>query len=109
MTGRFCSLKNIVVRSIDGLTNDSGAGTPESLEAELVKENKMVQGVALSDSCALHDLQSVFRLPIRHYMGDGGLDNRNAMQLIHAVWDMFAKFMEYFASDTWRRALSRMW
>jgi hypothetical protein len=108
-TGCVYSLEKIGVENIDGLTNDSGAGTPESLEAELVKENKMVQGVALSDSCALHDLQSVFRLPIRHYMGDGGLDNRNAMQLIHAVWDMFAKFKEYFASDTWRRALSRMW
>jgi hypothetical protein len=108
-TGCVYSLEKIGVDNIDGLTNDSGAGTPESLQAELVEKDKMVEGVALADSCALHDLQSVFRLPIRHYMGDGGLDNRNAMQLIHAVWDMFAKFKEHFTSDTWRRALSRMW
>jgi hypothetical protein len=108
-TGCIYSLEKIGLDNIDGLTNDSGAGTPESLTVELVKRFKMVKAVALEDSCALHDLQSVFRLPVRHYMGDGGLDNRNAMQLIHAVWDMFAKFTEYFASDTWKRALSRIW
>jgi hypothetical protein len=104
-----CSLEKIGIESIDGPTNDSGAGTLEFLVAELVKANKMVQGVALSDSSALHDLQSISHLPMRHCTGDGGLDNRNVMQLIHAVWDMFAKFKECFALDTWRRALSRTW
>ena len=43
-------------------------------------------------------------------MCNGALDNRSVMQLIHVVlWDMFAKFKEHFASDTWRRALSRIW
>jgi hypothetical protein len=109
VTGCVYSLEKIGIESSDGLTNDSGAGTPESLVSELIKEKKMVEGFAFSDLCTLHDLQSIFCLPIWHYMGNGGLDNRNVMQLIHAVWDMFAKFKEYFASDTWRRVLSRMW
>jgi hypothetical protein len=108
-TGCVCSLEKIGVETIDGLTNDSGAGAPESLEAELAKENKMAKAVALSESCGLHDLQSDFRLPMRHCMGDGGLDNRNAMQLTRAVFDMFAKFKDNFATDTWKRALSRTW
>jgi hypothetical protein len=66
-TGCIYSLENIGIENIDGLTNDSGAGTPESLEAELIKQNKMVEGIALSKSRGLHDLQSIFCLPIRHY------------------------------------------
>jgi hypothetical protein len=61
--------------------NDSGAWTPESLEAQLMKANKMILGWALSDSCTLHDLQSLFRLPTRRCMGNGGLESRDAMQL----------------------------
>jgi hypothetical protein len=46
-TGCVYSLEKIGIENIDGLANDSGAGTPKSLQAELVKENKMVEAVAL--------------------------------------------------------------
>jgi hypothetical protein len=35
------------------------------------------------DSCGLHDIQSVFRLAMQQYVGEGNLDSRNAIQLLH--------------------------
>jgi hypothetical protein len=70
---------------INGSTSDSGAGTPESYANACAKIGIWhLQGIA--DSCGLHDLQSVFRLAMQQFVGEGGLDARNAIQLLHTVF-----------------------
>ena len=72
-------------KQISGSTSDSGAGTPESF-----KKACTILGIwhaqGMIDSCGLHDLQSVFRLSMEQYVGEGGLDARNVIQLLHTVY-----------------------
>lgn len=58
------------------------------------------------DSCALHDLQSVFRLPCSHYIGQGGLDNQNAIQLFHMLWSLWDNLN---ASSQWKKTVHKIW
>jgi hypothetical protein len=82
---------------------DSGCGTPESFEKVLVYINRMDPEDSDVDSCGLHDLQSIFRLPIQHYIGNGGLGNRNCVQAIHSVYDLINTFCDLPGS--WLRAI----
>jgi hypothetical protein len=70
-----------------GATVDSGAGTPELMAASLDKVFFFADD-AMADSCGLHDLQSVFRLAIKTYVGEGNVESRNAVQLLHALWTL---------------------
>jgi hypothetical protein len=67
-------------KQINGSTSDSGAGTPESYANACAKIGIWHQQ-GISDSCGLHDLQSVFRLAMQQFVGEGGLESRNAIQL----------------------------
>ena len=67
------------------VTVDSSAGTPESLKVSLMNIQLWGTHLALADSCGIHDIQSLFRLPIAQWIGEGGLDRRNTIQLIHTV------------------------
>jgi hypothetical protein len=93
-------------KRLDGLVVDSGAGTPESLQRALVDIDRMT-AEGFDDSCGLHDCQSIFRLAIQHYIGDGGLGKRNAVQCNHAVYDMFARFSEYMGY--WRDFVTKLY
>jgi hypothetical protein len=70
-------------------TVDSGCGTPESMQQALVESNQMDPQDSDTTLCGLHNLQSIFCLPIQHYIGNGGLDKRNAVQVIDSIFDMF--------------------
>ena len=106
-TGTKASLKLVghETKELMGLTGDSGQGTPEST-AQALREGGIWHARAMEDSCGLHDLQSVFRLPIEHYIGDGGLDNNNALQYIHTVFSFFKEVRPRWADMvivTWER------
>jgi hypothetical protein len=97
---------NRLALKVFGLSADSGGGTPESLFDALSQiERADVNGDG--DSCGLHDNQSEFRLPIEHFIGPGGLDNRNAIQAEHAVYDLFKVFKEL--SGSWPKMISVLW
>ena len=91
----FCPPQNnnshvTILPKTDGICLDSGQGTPESLGAELKKLN-LVTPFFASDSCGLHDLQSVFRYPVLQCIGSGGLETDNAIQLLHTTFSFFVE------------------
>jgi hypothetical protein len=57
-----------------------------------------------ADSCGLHNLQSAFPLALQYYVGVGGLDLRNAIQLLHT---MFALYMEL--KKGWKKIVRAVW
>jgi hypothetical protein len=59
-------------KQINGSTSDSGAGTPESYASACAKIG-IWHEQGISDSCGLHDLQSVFCLAMQQFVGEGGL------------------------------------
>jgi hypothetical protein len=68
------------VLKFGGATVDPGCGTPGSFQQALIEINPMDPEDSDIDSCGrLHNLQSIFWLPYQHYIGNGGLDNRNAV------------------------------
>jgi hypothetical protein len=44
---------------------------------------------ATEDSCGLHDLKSVFCLALQQYDGEGGLEARNAIQLLQTIFAFY--------------------
>jgi hypothetical protein len=73
---------------LHGSTSDSGAGTPESYANACAKIG-IWHALGMSDSCGLLDIQSVFRLSMQQSVGEGGLDARNAIQLLHTVFSLY--------------------
>ena len=80
-----------------GSTVDSGAGTPESLTAAC-RDKNFYDKCALTSSCGLHDVMSVFRLPIKNCIGFGSLDLDNAPQLMHTLYAF-----HYLFKELWER------
>jgi hypothetical protein len=90
-------------KKISGCCGDSGAGTPESY-AKLLDTLGIWHQHAAADSCGLHDLQSAFRPALQYYVGVGGLDLQNAIQLLHT---MFALYMEL--KKGWKKIVRAVW
>ncbi len=84
------SLKKIglVDKKLRGSNRDSGAGTPESWSKGLEKEG-LWEDVSMEDSCGIHNLQSGFRLATQHFVGEGNLKKRNAIQLLHTMYSLY--------------------
>jgi hypothetical protein len=90
-------------KRINGGTSDSGAGTPESY-ANACDKIGIWHPEGMSDSCGLHDLQSVFRLAMQQFVGEGGLDARNALQLLHTVFSLYLVL-----KSRWKRVVKLVW
>jgi len=60
-----------------------------------------------ADSCGLHDMKSIFRLPVKQFIGVGGLDKSDAIQCIHAVYDMFKCFCTL--KGNWSDSVKVIW
>jgi hypothetical protein len=88
-------------KKISGCCGDSGAGTPESYANSLAALGIWHQHAA-ADSCGLHDLQSAFWPALQHFVGVGGLELRNTIQLLHT---MFALCKEL--KKGWKRLLGQ--
>jgi hypothetical protein len=86
-------------KKFSGCCGDSGAGTPKPYAKSLGTLGIWHQHAA-ADSCGLHDLQSSFRPALQYYVGVGGLDLRNAIQLLHTL---FALYME------WKKIVRAVW
>jgi hypothetical protein len=59
----------------------------DSLHRSL-QERQLTRPFYLVASCGLHNLQLSIANPIKTTMGDGGLDKRTVMQLLHSVYDL---------------------
>jgi hypothetical protein len=58
----------------------------------------------MSNSCCLHDLQSAFRLAMQQFVGEGGLDARSALQLLHTLFSLYLVL-----KSRWKRVISLVW
>jgi hypothetical protein len=88
---------------LNGLTANPGSGTRE-LFANACKKLNIWGAGATADSCGLHDLRSGFRLALQQHVGDGGLEARNAMQLLHTMFS-FCEQMR----GRWSKAVTTVW
>ena len=77
-------------RKMHGSTVDSGGGTPESFGRSCNNIN-ICADEASHQSCGLHDIQSKFRLPMQHCVGEGGLLYKNTVQFLHTLNSLFDK------------------
>ena len=90
-------------KRLNSLTADSGSGTPESFAGSCRKIHIWGER-ATEDSCGLHDLQSVFRLALQQYVGEGGLESRNAIQLLHTIYSFYKEL-----KGRWTKAVRAVW
>ena len=73
---------------MSGFTGNSGCGTPESFSIACTNINICTSDAA-HHFCGLHDVQSKFWLAMMHCIGEGGLENKNALQLLHTLYSSF--------------------
>ena len=73
-----------------GATTDSGGGgTGDSLRHNMVKKGLCSEEKDyLTGYCCLHTLQLLLANPMEKVIGGGGLTQKNAMQAIHAFYDL---------------------
>ena len=55
-------------------------------------------------NCTLHALQMAFANPVKEIFGEGGLDRRNVMQLIHSCYDLQSCFEKTEREMKWEIA-----
>jgi hypothetical protein len=65
---------------INGSSSNSGAGTPWSYRNICAKIG-IWHKQGMSNSCCADDIQSVFCLAMIQFVGEGGWDSRNVIQL----------------------------
>jgi hypothetical protein len=82
------SLKKIGNIKLQGQSTDSGGGGVLDGLAKKLDELFLCRPNYLIASCSLHCLQLAIANPIKTTIGEGGLDKKNAMQLIHSVYDL---------------------
>jgi hypothetical protein len=92
------SLKKVGNIKLQGQSTDSGGGgVLDGLHQALVKRDLCRQGYLVA-SCSLHNLQLSVANPIKVTMGEGGLEKKNVMQLLHSVYDL----QESVDRDVWK-------
>ena len=84
------------LKKLDGITVDSGQGTPESL-GKCMQQLGLTSNCFCVDSCGLHDLQSVLRYSILNFIGAGGLDGDNAVQRLHTMYSFYIENRSYWS------------
>ena len=73
---------------MDGLCTDAGGGgTREGLARELASIGRTCPlETFFVTTCSLHAMNRMMQSPCKKYFGDGGVGNRNLMQLLHACF-----------------------
>mgnify|MGYP006965230816 CR=1 FL=1 len=84
-------------------TDAGGGGVTESL-AKALKELGLTEEEYAVANCTLHALQMAFANPIKEIFGEGGLDRRNVMQLIHSCYDLQSCFEKTEGEMKWEIA-----
>jgi hypothetical protein len=69
------------------ITNSGGGGVLDFLGDELAVR-KACQMHYLVASCSIHNIQLSLSNPVKQLMGEGDLEKKNVMQLLHSVHDL---------------------
>lgn len=75
------------------LGRDSGGGTSETTLSAIFEQGANYFDAtsntdASPESCGLHDIQSIVRLPLTTYIGKGGLGKNDAPQYLHTLYSV---------------------
>ena len=87
-----------------GFTADSGGGGTRAGLMYYLKPMHIVEEDGLIGTCSLHCLQLLLANPTLKYIGKGGIEERNALQLLHAIFDL----QENLGVDQWRKILEHV-
>jgi hypothetical protein len=82
------SLKKIGSPRLQGQTTDSGGGGVLDGLHKAIEERQLCSPWYLVTSCSLHNLQLAVANPIKEILGEGGLDKKNVMQMLHSITDL---------------------
>jgi hypothetical protein len=96
------SLKKIGSVQLQGQTTDSGGGGVLDGLHKAIEARQLVRPDYVVASCSLHNLQLSIANPIKQTMGDGGLEKKNVMQLLHSVHDL----QEAMETTLWKMHVS---
>jgi len=81
-------------------TDSGGGGVLEGLANELSKLNLCAADCVIA-ACSIHALQLQLANAAKQVLGEGGLGKRNAMQMLHSLYDL----QESMDVEEWRHAL----
>ena len=87
-----------------GQTTDSGGGGVLESLASALKDLNLTEEEYSVANCTLHALQMAFANPVKEIFGEGGLDRRNVMQLIHSCYDLQSCFEKTEREMKWEIA-----
>jgi hypothetical protein len=89
---------------LSGQCTDSGeGGVLESLYKGLETQNLTQENYMIS-ACTLHALQLVVANPVMKVFGEGDLDERNTMQLLHTAYDLMSSLEPREFKEMWDHA-----
>jgi hypothetical protein len=84
-----------------GQTTDSGGGgVLYNLASELGKLN-LCSPVYFVTPCTLHGMNLIFANSVKGVFGEGGLEYRNAMQLLHSLYDLVGQYEHHELQLMW--------
>jgi hypothetical protein len=92
------SMKKVGNIMLQGQTTDSGGGGVLDGLHRAIAERQLCRIGYLVASCSLHNLQLSVANPIKQTMGEGGLEKKNLMQLLHSIYDL----QESMDRDVWK-------
>jgi hypothetical protein len=96
------SLKKIENVQLQGQATDSGGGgVLDGLHSALLNR-QLTRPEYVVASCSLHNLQLSIANPIKQTMGEGGLEKKNVMQLLHSIYDL----QESMDKELWKLHVS---
>jgi hypothetical protein len=76
-----------------GQTTDSGGGgVLYSLKAQLEKLGLVNPNLYFVAPCTLHAMNLIFANSVKSAFGEGGLEFRNIMQLLHSLYDLVGRY-----------------
>ena len=83
---------------VDDICVDSGQGAPESL-SKYTKELHLLSPFFNCHSCGLHNIQSVLHYLTQLCIGTGGLENDDAIQLLHTMYVFYINNRSYWCDS----------
>ena len=76
-------------RRLNGQCTDAGGGgTGKSMKLELTKCSRVNPDFYMDATCGLHAHNLTLKNPVTQLLGEGGLTERNALQLLHSAYNL---------------------
>jgi hypothetical protein len=84
-------------------TDSGGGGVLGGLAREMAKQGLCLL-IYLVANCCMHNLQLQLLVPTKTVLGNGGLEKRSTMQLLHSIGNLQRCFETYKFQSSWQVA-----